>query len=964
MQIGASGIPTGATVYYGAMRDYYDGQSVYYYPQDEWDQYKTWMTYGGSCFNDGLHAQFWTVLDNSKTNINTDGMFLASTGLVQASVYWPGDNYASKAGIDLTNNSCKKGSKLAYYRDSVLQPLGENFYNYAFSNAEKSHVIATTKSDDAYSTSYKHPTTGGNATISTEAYPNALQNDHIFSLSVEEVVKYMPKEKDWDALANFDDPSEYAGFQGGDYYLMLLNNYSPSRSVPLGYWLRSPIKPDNTKNPQYPFAVQVSTNYLAPSEIYPQPHVGWRPAMNFDKNGILFSSSVLSKQSGKTGENCLEKQNQDNYEKWGSKYTSGSSTIDASYAFANKWKLTMLDNTRDFDAKLTNVEFKTDNGTAGNPSDSGNKDNSYALLTIDYSGATADKKQLSAPTGRSSNDEVTKRNEYVQAIQNGDINQYVSAVITDQDNKNVLYYGRIKEITNENETSGTVQLRLPENIDLSDKHLYIYSEQANDPVKSAANNGYYQTNESNNQVLVFRRFFDDSAKNDLKKLQSTSVPALDYYTDYASPMIELPVKLDINGTKTWDDYNNAAGDRPGKVTVELLANNEVVKTTEASGPDWSYSFKNLPQYDDDWNKINYTVRDAVPGYESTTVVGNVVNGQKGSNATQTINLTNKRIPKYWNIQGTKTWDDFDNNQQTRPDNLTIHLLADGVEVQSANISAEQNWSYSFDHMPAENSVDGKPITYTISEDPVAGYLFTTKDPVKNNDNGTLQLDIKNTKTSGQWHISGVKNWKDFDNASGIRPESITVHLLADGQEVAQTQATAANQWAYDFGELPSDNAQTGMAINYTVTEDPVNGYSFTADEVKADAGNGTLVLNITNEKIAGKWKVHGQKTWDDKDNADGVRPQSITVRLLADGTEVMNVQTNADKNWLYDFGEQPAENSTGKTISYSVIEDKVDRYTFASKKAITDPVNSDMRLDIVNTYVSKKSAPKTGVKLK
>lgn len=83
-----------------------------------------------------------------------------------------------------------------------------------------------------------------------------------------------------------------------------------------------------------------------------------------------------------------------------------------------------------------------------------------------------------------------------------------------------------------------------------------------------------------------------------------------------------PETVDVSGTKTWKDNNNADGIRPTKVKVTLYRNgkatNKTVTMTEATG--WKYSFKNLPKYDDNKKEIAYTVvEEVVEGY---TVVYN------------------------------------------------------------------------------------------------------------------------------------------------------------------------------------------------------------------------------------------------------------------------------------------------------------------------------------------------------
>ena len=43
--------------------------------------------------------------------------------------------------------------------------------------------------------------------------------------------------------------------------------------------------------------------------------------------------------------------------------------------------------------------------------------------------------------------------------------------------------------------------------------------------------------------------------------------------------------------------------------------------------------------------------------------------------------------------------------------------------------------------------------------------------------------------------------------------------------------------------------------------------------------------------------IIGAKTWDDNNNQDGARPASITIRLLANGTEVDSKEVTAADQW-------------------------------------------------------------------
>ena len=70
------------------------------------------------------------------------------------------------------------------------------------------------------------------------------------------------------------------------------------------------------------------------------------------------------------------------------------------------------------------------------------------------------------------------------------------------------------------------------------------------------------------------------------------------------------------------------------------------------------------------------------------------------------------------------------------------------------------------------------------------------------------------------------------------------------------------------------------------------------------------------------------KTWNDSDDRDGNRPESITVRLYADGVEVDSHVLTAAEGWTYTFAEKPRYREDNKTeIAYTVDEDETAMYS-------------------------------------
>ena len=376
------------------------------------------------------------------------------------------------------------------------------------------------------------------------------------------------------------------------------------------------------------------------------------------------------------------------------------------------------------------------------------------------------------------------------------------------------------------------------------------------------------------------------------KKNGEKVDSIDFTNTYIG-------EIEIAGTKTWNDNGDQDGIRPTSITVNLLANGEKVKdqkvTPDGNG-NWNYKFEKLSEYNEN-GKITYTVtEDAVEGY-TTELDGN--------------NFINTHVPETTEISGTKTWDDADDQDGKRPENITVKLLANGEEVNSQTVTPDEDgsWAYSFTDLP--KFVNGQEITYTVSETPVEDYTTTYDDN-----------DIINSYTPGQTSATITKIWADADNQDGIRPESITVTLLADGKETGTTATlTAANNWTETITGLPEKANR--KAIEYTWAEkDLPDGYELT------DNSTDGTVTTLTNTHTTAVTSLSGTKTWEDADNQDGKRPESIIINLFADGKQIENKTVKADAlgNWAYSFTNLP-KFANGKEIVYTVTEDAVEGYT-------------------------------------
>ena len=360
-----------------------------------------------------------------------------------------------------------------------------------------------------------------------------------------------------------------------------------------------------------------------------------------------------------------------------------------------------------------------------------------------------------------------------------------------------------------------------------------------------------------------------------------------------------PEKLRITGQKTWVDDGNTGRTRPESITIRLLADGEEIDSRSVTETDdWSWDFPNLPKYGDDGEtEIVYRItEDPVEGYEPA---------YDGYNVSNVLRPEPEKIM----VEGTKTWVDEDDAAKKRPESITIKLFADNEEKESRTVTEAEDWSWSFPELPKYKEDRETEIVYRIEEEPVDGYE-TSYDGY----NVTNTLKPETEKIT----VEGAKTWEDEDDAAKKRPDSITIKLFADDEEKESKTVTEAEDWSWSFTELPKYKEDGETEIVYRIEEEPVEGY-----ETAYDGYNVTNTLQPEPEKI----QIRGEKTWDDLNDADGLRPESITIRLYADGEELEAKTVTEAERWSWDFGERNKYRDDGETeIVYSITEDAVAGY--------------------------------------
>ena len=322
-----------------------------------------------------------------------------------------------------------------------------------------------------------------------------------------------------------------------------------------------------------------------------------------------------------------------------------------------------------------------------------------------------------------------------------------------------------------------------------------------------------------------------------------------------------------------------------------------------------------------------------------TVDGKNVTGSDGIGHVQA-----EDAPKTTSLTVTKTWND-NNNQDGKRASVTFDLYrkTDGdadytkVDGQSRILNPDKSDNVQWTGLPVK--VDGKTAAYmAVETTTLGGYDSQCADVQYNTDGSAATEQCTNTHTPETTSIGVEKAWDDADNQDQKRPDSVTVHLLKNGEETDQSVTLdAVGNWRNDsaFTNLPV--YEDGKKIVYTIREDTVSGYTTHI------TGSQTQGFAITNTH-----HPENEEVWFSKQDLKGTEIAGATMRLtgtLNDGTE-FKTQT-----WV-------SERDKSKSIklkpgTYTLTETKApDDYLVADPvefKVVSDAVTGKLSVQIKQT---------------
>ena len=394
--------------------------------------------------------------------------------------------------------------------------------------------------------------------------------------------------------------------------------------------------------------------------------------------------------------------------------------------------------------------------------------------------------------------------------------------------------------------------------------------------------------------------------------------------------------------KIWEDNDNILGLRPQSVILTIYQNSVDDETTkqllakvklyndrlEFLEIDNNYITDNTTLESEDWTAC-FHLNDTVPSYlwveEEPSALYNmtyykdygpvddinlfVTNTIKSVN-TYNVELVNTVNIKHINFNITKTWDDFNNLANVRPDSIKVQIygtntegattdgeLLETVELTNQDETAEDTnvWNKSVTISSNYNYFYIKEVAADGSE--IDSYALTQNTLTKVN----LESQSLANRPSTYAGISDAdilyveKYWNDNDNALGLRPDSITLKIYK-----SDTDDESTKQYLDTIELTEEDEWFTGIYVgrqnipeylwveeintsnNYNMEYLYIGGYLQILNTINnVDFYNveltNTIDLNFVNFNIT--------KTWEDQNNIFGLRPSSIDIEIYGTNTQ-------------------------------------------------------------------------------
>jgi hypothetical protein len=265
------------------------------------------------------------------------------------------------------------------------------------------------------------------------------------------------------------------------------------------------------------------------------------------------------------------------------------------------------------------------------------------------------------------------------------------------------------------------------------------------------------------------------------------------------------------------------------------------------------------------------------------------------------------------------------------DGLNFRITGPNGYELNVSYAAFEGGSYTIANLPVgeytvtETNAEGMFVNYTLTDDSVVNATAV----IEENATATAELINNYELNLGKLQITKVFNGLNKDDnvdhlvfrvlgPNGF-DESVTYGEFTDGVYVFE-DLVPGQYLVYE------PNAAF-LAFNLMLREDSVTVANVM---VKKDE---TAEVKLTNNYDNANTELFIMKLWDDKDDLDGSRPETVVVTLNGGGQVIQTVELNAGNEWTASV-VVPLGDGNGNAINYTWHEETVTGYVLTSQKEL------------------------------
>lgn len=327
-------------------------------------------------------------------------------------------------------------------------------------------------------------------------------------------------------------------------------------------------------------------------------------------------------------------------------------------------------------------------------------------------------------------------------------------------------------------------------------------------------------------------------------------------------------------------------------------------------------------------------------------------------------FTNRKKTK---VQLKKEWSADSENM--RPESLPVSITLPDGSRKTYTLRAKDGWMLSTDidtGVFAGYSAAQIRAWFTEQMPEQVKKLYEETDSAWDPKTGTYTFRNRGT---AKITSTVTKLWEDGEDQEGLRPKTITAELYQNDTKLCQVTLPYEGKWTYTKTELPVADPD-GNIYHYTWKEadlsetagDPKKGYLAIIRQ-EEDSPDTTIINYHEVDTI----DLSVEKIWDDSDNAQKIRPEKISVQLLANESPVQMrltengyVRVKKEEKDTTDRVVLSAENQWKTTVRELPVTDEAGDIDYRWQEIPDDAnwITGESTIGYVPTYSTDKTEPR------